>query len=412
MKDVTSKKAPKKSAYELELEAMKSEFETSQSRAKSGGTKRTFDTLNSGKNYRRILPRPGSPRYFVKGFKHYNVGPDKKHLRCLTTKFADDGSPSDTTECPVCQKFISERAKLNKKYEKGSAEGKAAYGKMSGMYRPRVRYVMAVYDPKAEELEIKVLDAGTQIWEQLQVFFFDTDECGDFTDPETGRTLIIDRKGSERDTEYNVRLANSGPQALDNWDELQESLPDLNAALGALYEPEKIQAIMDGTDTDEDEEEETHKKPSTKRRAEEDEDAYKPSKRFKGKGKDEEEDEETDEDGDDEPAPPKKPTKKPAPKEDESGEDEDEEEAPRPPKTKKKKAPVEEPEEKPAPKKAKKPGCFGNPDDHDPNDDVCRNCPFYDACAEEPEVASKLERLEAAKKASTKKDKLKKTAGK
>jgi len=188
--------------------------------------------------------------------------------------------------------------------------------------------------------DVKILACGEQIMEQLLTYFFEEDsEVGDFTDPESGRWMNIKRTGKgkgDRQTKYIVRPGASS-DSLDQWDEVKEMLHDLDKAAGELKSVEAVKALLEGDDeaaSDDDSEEAT----------------------------DEDVEAEADEDVE--------------------AEADEEEETP--------KAKVKG--------KVTKPACFGDADEHDPEDDTCQECAFFEPCKLEPDVAEKYVQIRKAAK--------------
>jgi hypothetical protein len=316
-----------------------------------------FDELSGGKNKRRFLPRVNAETgaleetFFLGPVHiHFEQGPDKKTVRCLTRNFDERGRPLPGTTCPICLRYIRENEINNRKYARGSADGKAAWSKLRELYVPKERYFTNVIVLKdgSEEQPIKILSFGTQIWEKLMRNFFDPEVCGDFTDPDNGRVMIIDRTGVKRDTRYEVRLTNIGFPIADAWAEVVAGLHDLEQAAGKLRTPQEIEDILNGVSSEEVAEEaveEVEEAPAPVLRRPAAPAAYAPAA-----------------------APPKMRTR----------------------------APVEEKFEEPPP------GCYGSPAEHDPADPTCKACDFREACAAEPEVAAKLARSKPAAPLSAK----------
>jgi hypothetical protein len=211
-----------------------------------GGGGNIWDELQYGKNLRRILPPADlSPQFYYEAPQHFRVGPDEKTVRCI-----GDG-------CPICKRFEREVARINKKYGRGDEAGKAAYRDAANAFKAKARYFMNVINvgKTGDRNTVLVLGVGEQTLQPLLQYYFDDETgCGDFCDPETGRTMIIEKTGNPKkpkQTRYTVRMTEAA-KPLANWDALREDLHDLEKAAGPLLSSAKIEAILEGTDEDDD----------------------------------------------------------------------------------------------------------------------------------------------------------------
>jgi hypothetical protein len=152
-----------------------------------------FAKIVPGRNVFRILPPMlGERTPFVVVYQHYiNVpgakGPVVFVCPRLTAK----------QRCPACEKADKLRRSGN------PADMDYAY-----QMNARRRVFCNVINRKEPERGVQVLGFGKSIHEQLNALRRDPDAGGDFTHPETGFDVVIERTGSgKNDTEYQVFAA-------------------------------------------------------------------------------------------------------------------------------------------------------------------------------------------------------------
>lgn len=249
--------AEKSSKKEADLDDMKEAFKRHKEKAKGGGSgESSWDKLGDGKNMRRVLPRPGERKFYTEGWTHFNVGPNNRAVRCIDEGSinVDRGLPESATKCPLCMKFLREQSRINSEYAKGDEDGRAEWKRAKDKYVPRHQYyanVLVAGDD--DEVEVKILAFGTQVWSQLMNYYIGDDTAiGDFTSPKSGRWMNLkkEQKGGRdrRNIEYKVFPASESADISDSWDDIKEALNDLDAAVGKLMSKDEITAIMKGVD--------------------------------------------------------------------------------------------------------------------------------------------------------------------
>ncbi len=275
-----------------DLARMRSKFKKNKDREEGTEESRTTDTLKEGSNPRRFLPRKGTREFYIEVWVHFNVGPTSQRVRCPGT-FNEKGYINANTPCPICRNFLVEQQRINKKYKRGSEEGKEAYFKIKDAYHPKQRYLANVL---REDGEIKVLEYGEQISGQLlEHWFEDGSKVGDFTDISDGRWMNIKRKGTDRKTTYKV-IPDDETAELEDWKILRKKLHDLEAAAGEVMKPKDIKALMEGDFEDDDEEDED---AASDDGSEEDEEESFSKRRRKSRDNDDSDDDDDDSDDDD-----------------------------------------------------------------------------------------------------------------
>jgi hypothetical protein len=283
MKKNKSKDTDKKTSKgDSDLDDMREAFRQHKEGRGGGGSGggNAWDKFEDGKNKRRILPRPGERKFYTEGWTHFRVGPNERAARCIDEAHMDEkrGLPTPETKCPLCKKFLREQARINSEYVKGDEDGRAEWKRAKDKYVPRHQYYCNALVPSDDEVELKIMPFGTQVWSQLLNYYIGDDtEIGDFTDPKAGRWMNIKKEHrggrDKRNVEYKVYPASDSTDISESWEEIKDKLHDLDAAVGKLLSVDEITAIMKGVDLnkgsgddededegeDEDEEEEDEK---------------------------------------------------------------------------------------------------------------------------------------------------------
>ena len=150
---------------------------------------KSYMKLTEGDNVVRFLPpRIGKSSPFAATFSHYMELPDgrKGSFNCprMMAKRA----------CIVCAKGEQLRNSRNLADQKA---GKRLF--------PRIRVYANVIDRNNEGVGVQILAFGKGVMESLTALRQNPRKGGNFTHPETGRDIIITRKGTGQfDTEYTV----------------------------------------------------------------------------------------------------------------------------------------------------------------------------------------------------------------
>lgn len=196
-----------------------------------------------GSNSIRILPNwTGDPSglFFKAIYAHWNVGESegkKKKVICPST----DGR----TDCPICQ-LVEEL------YKSGVAEDEKEARSMAR----RERFVVNVLDLNSQNMyDVLVYEMGPQLFKDI-LFMFTDGEFGDLDSPTEGRTIKIERSGTQlMDTRYIV-MPSARPSSIDM--KLVKELTNLDHVFKPLS-AEAIEKILLGGAPDQasQEEEET-----------------------------------------------------------------------------------------------------------------------------------------------------------
>lgn len=171
----------------------------------SGGQ---FFNFVAGKNRIRFLPPPvGKRTPFLLVQQHYiEVQGGAASFNCPRLMANE--------RCPGCEK--ADRLK---------ASGNAADFEEAKKYFPKLRVYANIIDRAHPELGPQVVAYGKMIHEKLVKLRTDEDAGGDFTHPETGFDMVVEKTGEKKSTKYEVRPArHSSPLGDFEWIETQHDL--------------------------------------------------------------------------------------------------------------------------------------------------------------------------------------------
>jgi len=175
--------------------------------ASAGGN--NFFKFEVGKNVIRFLPPPvGKKSPFRVVWQHsWNVN---GQFRSVTCPRYEAKQP-----CPVCAKADQLKGSANPADQERARD-----------YFAKRRIFANVIDRQHPEEGPKVAAFGKTIHEALVALRTDPDAGGDFTHPETGFDIVIERKGTgKNDTEYKVLAARKATPLGDvNWIDQQANL--------------------------------------------------------------------------------------------------------------------------------------------------------------------------------------------
>jgi hypothetical protein len=221
--------------------------------SKRGGSKNELQHfLQEGRNHGRVCPRGKlvdgaySEPFFVEREVH-QVGPDNERLTCLGAK------------CPSCKRCRQKVAACNAKYKKGDPKGKKLWVSIVRAYQAQKRYFIwwLPYEDKKITEEPKLLEIGKMILDAFMDEITDTEGCGDFTSPKTGRVMQILKKKTGPnpfDVKYSVK-AYGDPRKLLCWDKVRGILKglDIEEEISKVYPvltPTEFAKKMDGVGED------------------------------------------------------------------------------------------------------------------------------------------------------------------
>jgi hypothetical protein len=213
-----------------EREALKREREERDNRA---------DRLKlvEGKNHIRVMPpRMGEKSPFSRVYVHYlrNPATPTQPGRPVLCPLKNRNAP-----CAVCKKVGQLRRSNNDVDKRVAADLSAA----------RRIHANAV-DLKEPDKGVQVWEFGVMIYSEL-LSYMDKDDpsaVGDFTHPDTGYNIIVERTGTTKDnTKYQTRVVKA-PSAIANRDWLN-SLHDLSKVISGI-DDDRIAAILEGRDPD------------------------------------------------------------------------------------------------------------------------------------------------------------------
>ena len=203
----------------LNMDAMKEKLNSENN---SRGYNAEYDSLQAGKNVRRVLwPKGDSDSFYSEGYLHFGLGDNGKTVVTCPKTF------NSKEKCPICE-YVEELQKSKNKDDK----------KLANDIKAKRRIFINVINRDDDEDETpKVLPIGVTILKGLLETICDAD-YGDITDYEDGRDVTITRKGKGLQTEYTV-------------------LPKPNASVASDTKTlEELEAILNGEDGDTDSESE------------------------------------------------------------------------------------------------------------------------------------------------------------
>jgi hypothetical protein len=186
-----------------------------------------FMKLEQGNNRVRFLPPPvGKRTPFVLVQQHFVQMPVM--------------SAPASFNCP--RAMASERCPVCDRADKLKASGNPADFDEAKKLFPRLRVFANVIDRKHPEQGPQVLAYGKMVHEKLVKLRTDEDAGGDFTHPESGFDIIIERSGSgQLDTKYEVRPARqSSPLGDLEWIDMQQDL----SRFAKVPTPEELAQIL------------------------------------------------------------------------------------------------------------------------------------------------------------------------
>ena len=252
---------PKTKGAGVDYNALKKKIEKD-SKRKGGSASELQHFLQEGRNHGRVLPRGKfidgaySEPFFVEREVH-QVGPDNERVSCLGPK------------CPSCKRCKSKVAACNAKYKKGDPKGKKLWMSIVRAYQVQKRYFIwwLPYEDKKITEDPKMLEIGKTVLDGFMDEITDTEGCGDFTSPKTGRVMQILKKKTGPnpfDVKYSVK-AFGDPRKLLCWDKVRAVLKglDLEEEINKVYPvlnptefAKKMDGISDGEDEDDDSDDE------------------------------------------------------------------------------------------------------------------------------------------------------------
>lgn len=220
------------------MDAMKEKLNSENS---SRGYNAEYDSLQAGKNVRRVLwPKGDSDSFYSEGYLHFGLGDNGKTVVTCPKTF------NSKEKCPICE-YVEGLQKSKNKDDK----------KLADDIKAKRRIFINVINRDDDEDETpKVLPIGVTILKGLLETICDAD-YGDITDYEDGRDVTITRKGKGLQTEYTVLPKPNASVASDTktLEELEDEMADLDK-LFMKKSYEELEAILNGEDVDTDSESE------------------------------------------------------------------------------------------------------------------------------------------------------------
>lgn len=247
----------------------------------------TYWKPKEGKSVIRILPPWNDEgEFYFETALHYGFQVDGKNRAYPCLKALGE------KECPACDMY--------KQLNEGSKEDK----ELAKALQPRRKFYVNVID-RANPSSVQIWGFSSKTLRTLLGYIQDPD-WGDFTDPEEGNDVVVEREGTGRmDTKYSYRIK---PKAsaidVEGWEGMMH---DLSSEVVEEISEEELQEIVDNnygsgakrpkkkSSEDEEEEEETEEAEEKKSKKQEDEEEEEEKAPPKKKRRDEEEEEQEEE---------------------------------------------------------------------------------------------------------------------
>jgi len=214
---------PREKEDEMDLEKIKKRFGELQTGS--------YFTPKPGQNRVRFLP-PKEPTdvYYREVYVHWNVGPAKQMVLCL--------AKSRGQRCFICEQIAALRA-VNDPAR--APHSQALAEDMQANYRAYYNII----DLGGDVSKPLVFSSGSTIFKGVMAFVVDPD-WGDVTNPQTGFDMVIERQGTDINTDYTVRAVRE-PSALKDMSILEKmrTLDEIIADFTFDYEQQK--GIFEGT---------------------------------------------------------------------------------------------------------------------------------------------------------------------
>lgn len=208
-------KSKKPRAQNDELAAIKAEFDRISGDKSGDGS--GFDKLTLGKNARRFHKSPKDLTFYASAAMHGGVGDG---VSVYAVRCADDKNLTEKEllkagyivkgkriACRVCAKARELVAASNKRFPRGSAEGREAFKEIMQSFGVRERYLSWVSHVEDGVVgDPMPLEYGVQVHRELLQMYLSPEFCGDFVSPKHGYVMFIVRQGEgKNDTKYTVK---------------------------------------------------------------------------------------------------------------------------------------------------------------------------------------------------------------
>jgi hypothetical protein len=186
-----------------------------------------------GRNLVRFLPpRPGKDTPFVRVWQHFYTKPGEQKGTSVVCPRQMKKLP-----CPICE-FIDALRKT------GVAADRDVAGKMAA----KLRVFACIIDRANIEAGPQKFAFGKTVYDPLLALARDEETGGDFTLPDTGYDIVIEKSGSMMDTKYSVRPArHQSPLGDLGWIDIQPDL-DQYALVRSASEIREMLGIDDPAD--------------------------------------------------------------------------------------------------------------------------------------------------------------------
>jgi hypothetical protein len=186
------------------LAALRDKLAKTDLRSGGGG----FFSPPDGRSVVRILPEVGDMQFFYQQVgSHMLPGSDnKKQFYC--PNFTSEGE----LDCPICD-YVEELKK----------EGSKASLALASALRVKRKFWMNVIDRDHESVGPQIFTPGVMVFGQISSLISDPD-YGDIFDIEKGIDIIIERKGKNLETEYQVKPRRDSSPLSEDEDTMNEWL--------------------------------------------------------------------------------------------------------------------------------------------------------------------------------------------
>lgn len=144
-----------------------------------------------GENTIRIIP--GEGQWALRAYKHFGVGPNKKHYWC--PRSSHDGNRDFKKPCPVCD-FANEL------YSSGDLNDKDLANKI----RAKERIMLNIVDMSDTSKGVKLFECPATLWKIMDKYW-KSKKWGNLADPDNGYDFVVVKKGPKDRPNYDDSYA-------------------------------------------------------------------------------------------------------------------------------------------------------------------------------------------------------------
>lgn len=182
-----------------------------------------------GENTIRIIPGEGN--WAVRAYKHFGVGPNKKHYWC--PKSTPSGNRDWKKPCPICD-FTNELYASGDPNDKEVANG----------LRAKERIMLNVVDLSEQEKGVKLFECPSTLWKRID-YYWKSKKWGNLADPENGYDFVVVKKGAKERANYDESYAVDEPSPMQNKEWINQIKDLWTKVEPYIKSPEALKSIME-----------------------------------------------------------------------------------------------------------------------------------------------------------------------